>query len=78
MDPEAASAAAQRSVDLLVLLGGGTADDGVTEVVSPRGPRTITIPADHPDKVAGVTYGRETVVLPDPETVSELLLHATP
>ncbi|MFG2136762.1 phenylalanine--tRNA ligase subunit beta [Streptomyces sp. NPDC048650] len=61
VDPEAASAAAQRTVDLLVLLGGGTAGEGVTEVVSPRGPRTITIPADHPDKVAGVTYGRETV-----------------
>ncbi|UJB41127.1 phenylalanine--tRNA ligase subunit beta [Streptomyces sp. A1-5] len=62
VDPEAASAAAQRTVDLLVLLAGGTAEDGVTEVVSPRGPRTITIPADHPDRVAGVTYGRETVV----------------
>ncbi|MFF4602327.1 phenylalanine--tRNA ligase subunit beta [Streptomyces sp. NPDC001339] len=62
VDPEAASAAAQRTVDLLVLLGGGTAEEGVTEVVSPRGPRTITVPADHPDKVAGVVYGRETVV----------------
>lgn len=62
VDPQAASAAAQRTVDLLVLLGGGTAEAGVTEIVSPSGPRTITIPADHPDKVAGVTYGRETVV----------------
>ncbi|MEU6415834.1 phenylalanine--tRNA ligase subunit beta [Streptomyces spiralis] len=62
VDPQAASAAAQRTVDLLVLLAGGTADAGVTEVVAPSAPRTITIPADHPDKVAGVTYGRETVV----------------
>ncbi|UQA96423.1 phenylalanine--tRNA ligase subunit beta [Streptomyces halobius] len=62
VDPEATSAAAQRTVDLLVLLGGGTAEEGVTEVVSPRGPRTLTIAADHPDKVAGVAYGRETVV----------------
>ncbi|MEU7181575.1 MULTISPECIES: phenylalanine--tRNA ligase subunit beta [Streptomyces] len=62
VDPQAASAAAQRTVDLLVLLAGGTAEAGVTEVVSPSGPRTITISADHPDKVAGVTYGRETVV----------------
>lgn len=62
VDPEAASAAAQRTVDLLVLLAGGTAEDGVTEVVTPRGPRTITISANHPDKVAGVDYGRETVV----------------
>ncbi|MGW3496747.1 phenylalanine--tRNA ligase subunit beta [Streptomyces sp. NPDC001020] len=62
VDPMAASAAAQRTVDLLVLLAGGTADAGVTEVIAPSAPRTITIPADHPDKVAGVEYGRETVV----------------
>ncbi|CAM5621340.1 Phenylalanine--tRNA ligase beta subunit OS=Streptomyces glaucescens OX=1907 GN=pheT PE=3 SV=1 [Streptomyces glaucescens] len=62
VDPQAASAAAQRTVDLLVLLAGGTADAGVTEVVAPSAPHTITVPADHPDKVAGVTYGRETVV----------------
>ncbi|WP_405766137.1 phenylalanine--tRNA ligase subunit beta [Streptomyces sp. NBC_01538] len=62
VDPQAASAAAQRTVDLLVLLAGGTADAGVTEVISPSAPRTISIPANHPDKVAGVEYGRETVV----------------
>ncbi|MFH8661485.1 phenylalanine--tRNA ligase subunit beta [Streptomyces afghaniensis] len=62
VDPQAAAAAAQRTVDLLVLLAGGTAEAGVTEVVAPTAPRTITIPADHPDKVAGVAYGRETVV----------------
>ncbi|MET8473904.1 phenylalanine--tRNA ligase subunit beta [Streptomyces sp. NPDC006422] len=62
VDPQASSAAAQRAVDLLVLLAGGRAEPGVTEVVAPSGPHTITIPADHPDKVAGVAYGRETVV----------------
>jgi phenylalanyl-tRNA synthetase beta chain len=62
VDPEAAAAAAQRTVDLLVLLAGGTAGGGVTEVVTPSEPRTVTIPADHPDRVAGVVYGRETVV----------------
>ncbi|MEV0906579.1 phenylalanine--tRNA ligase subunit beta [Streptomyces hokutonensis] len=62
VDLQAASAAAQRTVDLLVLLAGGTADAGVTEVIAPSAPHTITIPADHPDKVAGVDYGRETVV----------------
>ncbi|MEU6277435.1 phenylalanine--tRNA ligase subunit beta [Streptomyces populi] len=62
VDPAATSAAAQRTVDLLVLLAGGTADAGVTEVIAPSAPHTITIPADHPDKVAGVAYGRETVV----------------
>ncbi|MEV1011454.1 phenylalanine--tRNA ligase subunit beta [Streptomyces sp. NPDC049881] len=62
VDPEAAPAAAQRAVDLLVLLGGGTAHPGVTEIggASPAAP--VTIPADHPDRVAGVAYGRETVV----------------
>ncbi|MEU6525449.1 phenylalanine--tRNA ligase subunit beta [Streptomyces sp. NPDC046924] len=62
VDPQATAAAAQRTVDLLVLLAGGTAEAGVTEVVAPSAPHTITIPADHPDKVAGVAYGRETVV----------------
>ncbi|MEU2157478.1 phenylalanine--tRNA ligase subunit beta [Streptomyces sp. NPDC019396] len=62
VDPQAASAAAQRTVDLLVLLAGGTAEAGVTEVIAPSAPRTITMPADHPDRVAGVAYGRETVV----------------
>ncbi|WP_369269942.1 phenylalanine--tRNA ligase subunit beta [Streptomyces sp. R11] len=62
VDPAAAAAAAQRTVDLLVLLAGGTAEGGVTEVVAPSAPHTITTPADHPDKVAGVGYGRETVV----------------
>jgi phenylalanyl-tRNA synthetase beta chain len=62
VDPQAAAAAAQRTVDLLVLLAGGTAEAGVTEISAPHAPRTITVAADHPDKVAGVTYGRETVV----------------
>ncbi|MFH9674633.1 phenylalanine--tRNA ligase subunit beta [Streptomyces sp. NPDC017405] len=62
VDPQAAAAAAQRTVDLLVLLAGGTAEAGVTEVIAPSAPHTITLPADHPDRVAGVDYGRETVV----------------
>ena len=62
VDPQAAAAAAQRTVDLLVLLAGGSAEAGVTEVITPSAPHTITVPANHPDKVAGVDYGRETVV----------------
>ncbi|MFD8675882.1 phenylalanine--tRNA ligase subunit beta [Streptomyces seoulensis] len=62
VDPQAAAAAAQRTVDLLVLLAGGTAEAGVTEIIAPSAPHTIALPADHPDKVAGVAYGRETVV----------------
>jgi phenylalanyl-tRNA synthetase beta chain len=62
VDPQAAAAAAQRTVDLLVLLAGGTAEAGVTEIIAPSAPRTVAMPANHPDKVAGVDYGRETVV----------------
>lgn len=62
VDPLAGPAAAQRTVDLLVLLAGGTAEAGVTEVIAPSAPRTISLPADHPDRVAGMAYGRETVV----------------
>ncbi|GAA3369379.1 phenylalanine--tRNA ligase subunit beta [Streptomyces sannanensis] len=62
VDPQAAAAAAQRTVDLLVLLAGGTAEAGVTEIVAQSAPRTVTMAADHPDRVAGVDYGRETVV----------------
>ncbi|MFI1017134.1 phenylalanine--tRNA ligase subunit beta [Streptomyces sp. NPDC020965] len=62
VDPLAGPAAAQRTVDLLVLLAGGTAEAGVTEVISPSAPRTVAMRADHPDRVAGVEYGRETVV----------------
>ncbi|MFB6843020.1 phenylalanine--tRNA ligase subunit beta [Streptomyces sp. NPDC056361] len=62
VDPQAAAAAAQRTVDLLVLLAGGTAEAGVTEISAPSAPRTIAMPANHPDRVAGVDYGRETVV----------------
>ncbi|MFD5804540.1 phenylalanine--tRNA ligase subunit beta [Streptomyces sp. NPDC127020] len=62
VDPQAAAAAAQRTVDLLVLLAGGTAEAGVTEISAPSAPHTISVPADHPDQVAGVAYGRETVV----------------
>lgn len=62
VDPAAGPAAAQRTVDLLVLLAGGSAEAGVTEVVAPSEPTTITMPAGHPGSVAGVDYGRETVV----------------
>ncbi|WP_327270039.1 phenylalanine--tRNA ligase subunit beta [Streptomyces sp. NBC_01218] len=62
VDPQAAAAAAQRTVDLLVLLAGGTAEAGVTEISAPSAPRTIAMAADHPSRVAGVDYGREIVV----------------
>ena len=61
VDPEATRAAAQRAVDLLVLIAGGTADAGVTDIAAPHPVRTISIDADLPDRIAGTVYGRETV-----------------
>ncbi|MFJ6213612.1 phenylalanine--tRNA ligase subunit beta [Streptomyces sp. NPDC092296] len=62
VDPQAAPAAAQRAVELLVTLGGGTAEAGVTDVAAPQPQHTITIAAEHPGRVAGTAYDRETVV----------------
>ncbi|MEZ0067538.1 phenylalanyl-tRNA synthetase beta chain [Streptacidiphilus sp. MAP12-20] len=62
VDPEASRAAAQRAVDLLVIVAGGTAEAGVTDIVAPHPVHSIAIAADHPDRVAGQEYGRETVV----------------
>ncbi|HSA50807.1 MAG TPA: phenylalanine--tRNA ligase subunit beta [Yinghuangia sp.] len=63
VDPEAARAAAQRAVDLLVLLGGegAVAEAGVTEIDAPREPVRIGMAVDHPGNVAGVAYSAETV-----------------
>ncbi|MCF2527458.1 phenylalanine--tRNA ligase subunit beta [Yinghuangia soli] len=63
VDPEAARAAAQRAVDLLVLLGGegAVAEAGVTEVDAPREPVRIGMAVDHPGNVAGIAYAAETV-----------------
>ncbi|MET7641919.1 phenylalanine--tRNA ligase subunit beta [Streptomyces sp. NPDC005438] len=62
VDPQATAAAAQRAVDLLVLLAGGTAEAGFTQVGEVPARHTMTLEAGHPDRVAGVHYGREAVV----------------
>ncbi|WTW92918.1 phenylalanine--tRNA ligase subunit beta [Streptomycetaceae bacterium NBC_01309] len=63
VDPEAARAAAQRAVDLLVALGGegAVAEAGVTEADAPREPVRIGMGVDHPTNVAGIVYSAETV-----------------
>ncbi|MGH6654922.1 MAG: phenylalanine--tRNA ligase subunit beta [Actinocrinis sp.] len=63
VDPHAAAAAVQRTVDLLVLLGQGEADPAVT-VESTRPPFTepIAIDAELPGRVAGLDYPHATVV----------------
>ncbi|GII65417.1 phenylalanine--tRNA ligase beta subunit [Sphaerisporangium krabiense] len=62
VDRELPVYASWRAVQLLVAFGGGTAGAGVTDVSIDVEPETITMAADHPDRVAGVTYGRDTVV----------------
>jgi phenylalanyl-tRNA synthetase beta chain len=62
VDRELPLYASWRAVQLLVAFGGGTAGAGVTHAGVDVEPATITIPADHPDRVAGVAYGRDTVV----------------
>jgi len=63
VDPKAAAAAVQRTVDLLALLGGGTADPAVTvESTGPIQRRQITIDVTLPGRVAGLDYPRETVI----------------
>jgi phenylalanyl-tRNA synthetase beta chain len=61
VDRELPLAASARAVLLLAELGGAEILPGVTHAQAPVEPVTITIPADHPDKVAGMTYGRDVV-----------------
>src|SRR6185312_858534 len=63
VDPNAAAAAAQRAVDLLVLLGHGEADPEVTVASTrPHAAAPILIDAGLPGRVAGLVYPREAVV----------------
>lgn len=62
VDRELPLAASWRAVRLLAELGGAAADPGVTHAQVDVAPVRITIPAGHPDRVAGVAYGRETVI----------------
>ncbi|GAA5060575.1 phenylalanyl-tRNA synthetase beta chain [Thermocatellispora tengchongensis] len=62
VDRELPLYASWRAVKLLVELGGGTAAPGVTHAAIEVDPVRITIPADHPDRVAGMAYGREVVI----------------
>jgi phenylalanyl-tRNA synthetase beta chain len=63
VDPNATDAAAQRAVDLLVLLGLGRADPEVTVAsTQPRPAEPIRIDAGLPGRVAGLEYPAATVV----------------
>ncbi|GII04519.1 phenylalanine--tRNA ligase subunit beta [Planobispora takensis] len=62
VDRELPLYASWRAVRLLTELGGGAIRPGVTHVEIPAEPVRISIPSDHPGKVAGTHYDRETVV----------------
>jgi phenylalanyl-tRNA synthetase beta chain len=62
VDRELPLIATAKAVTLLSSLGGGTVVPGVTHAEVAVPDRSITMAADYPDRVAGVVYGRDTVV----------------
>ena len=62
VDRELPLYASYRAARMLAELGGAEIMPGVTHAEVPVEPVTVTIDAGHPDRVAGVTYGRDTVV----------------
>jgi phenylalanyl-tRNA synthetase beta chain len=65
VDRELPLRATARAVALLASLGGDRGArvvPGCTHAQVPVTPRTITMAADYPDQVAGVIYGRDTVI----------------
>jgi len=62
VDPTICPAAADRVVELLVELGGGTAGPGVTVVGAPPSQPSIRIGYDLPARVSGIDIDSETVV----------------
>jgi phenylalanyl-tRNA synthetase beta chain len=61
VDHELQPRASARAAAMLAALGGGTAVPGLTYASAPIEPVRIVMTADHPDKVAGVHYGMQTV-----------------
>ncbi|MBW8486563.1 phenylalanine--tRNA ligase subunit beta [Actinomadura parmotrematis] len=54
--------ASRRAAHLLAELGGAEVAPGVTHAEEPVPARTVAMAAGHPDRVAGVAYGRDRVV----------------
>jgi phenylalanyl-tRNA synthetase beta chain len=63
VDYELPLRASAKAVAMLAELGGGTVVPGYTLASVPIEPVRIVIPADHPDRVAGMSYGAETVIM---------------
>ncbi|MEN5075764.1 phenylalanine--tRNA ligase subunit beta [Isoptericola cucumis] len=62
VDPRLPAVAAQRVVDLLVELGGGTADPAVSDLDTTTSPRPVRLDVTLPTRLSGVAYDRGTVV----------------
>src|SRR5207248_2037748 len=62
VDRELPLRASAQAVSMLASFGGASVVPGCTHVSVPVPPVTITMPASYPDEVAGVVYGRDTVV----------------
>lgn len=62
VDPELAAAAAQLAVQLLVEHGGGTPDEGVTDVGDRLAPVAIELDPQQPARLVGVPYAAADVV----------------
>jgi phenylalanyl-tRNA synthetase beta chain len=62
VDYELQLRASAKAAAMLAELGAGTAAEGYTLASVPVTPVRIVIPADHPDRVAGASYGAETVI----------------
>jgi phenylalanyl-tRNA synthetase beta chain len=62
VDYELPLRASAKAVAMLAELGGGTVVPGYTLASAPIEPVVIVIRADHPDRVAGTSYGTDTVI----------------
>jgi len=62
VDRELPLRATAKAVDLLSRLGGGRVTPGCTHASVEVPPVVISMAADYPDRVAGVVYGRNTIV----------------
>jgi phenylalanyl-tRNA synthetase beta chain len=62
VDYELQLRASAKAAAMLAELGAGTAAEGYTLASVAVTPVRIVIPADHPDRVAGASYGAETVI----------------
>ncbi|MEF3121409.1 phenylalanine--tRNA ligase subunit beta [Kocuria flava] len=61
VDPQIAPVAAQRAVELLVELAGGTAAEEATDLDRTVAPRAVELPRAYPARRVGVDYPAETV-----------------